>query len=206
MAFSTCEGSLKMGPICGVYFKLKGATKRVCVRQAVEEMFTSNIQKLAASELLWAMSARVTEKQCLHVISQSQQLMQPGISGNTLLYNKTLFWWNLNCADTVQAGSDGSVRAVCTLYGTIQSSKICRQHQITKRECWQCAGTICYHCVLPEHVIYQWGSSRWTEAVKSSFIENNLFCPEAMSVLKIRLNSMMEFIHSVNGIQRVRVK
>lgn len=129
--------------------------------------------------------------------------MQPGLSGKALLYNKHSSGGIFNCADTVQAGrqagSDDSFRAVHSLCGTIQSSKICGQHQITKREQWLWAGTIPYHCVLPEHVICQRETSRWTEAARCSLIEDNLLCPEAMSGLIIRLNSMLEFIHSVRG-------
>lgn len=133
-----------------------------------------------------------TEKQCFYMITPGQQLIQPGLSRKTLQCNKhsTGGIW-IVLIQYRQAGSDGSFRAAYALYGTIQSGKICRQHQITKREHWLCSGTICYHSMLPEHVICQWESSRWTEALRSSFIEDKL-CPEAVPVLLT-----MEFIHSV---------
>lgn len=181
MAYSTCEGSLKMGPICGVYFKLSVATKRVCVRQAVQEMFTSSTQKPAAAVCCnkWIPVGHVsqgnTQKQCLYAIAPSQQLMQPGLSRKALLYNthSTGGIW-IVLIQYRQARSDGSFRAMCTLYGAIQSSKICRQHQITKREHWLCSGTICYHCVLPELVICQWERSRWMEALRWSPCHNSI--------------------------------
>lgn len=140
-----------MGPICGVYFKLSVATKRVCVRQAVQEMFTSSTQKPAAAVFCnkWIPVGHVsqgnTQKQCLYAIAPSQQLMQPALSRKALLYNthSTGGIW-IVLIQYRQARSDGSFRAMCTLYGAIQSSKICRQHQITKREHWLCSGTICY--------------------------------------------------------------
>lgn len=202
-----------MGPICGVYFKLRAATIRACERGSggtvhLRHTETSSLWCFAANELLWAMSAGVTQKQCLCMIAQSQQLMQLGLSGKARLYNKQFsggIWIVLIQYRLAgrRACSDESFRAVYALCGTIQSSKICRQHQITKHEHWLWAGTIPYCCVLPEHVICQRESSRWTEkAARWSHIEDNLLCPEAMLVLIIRLNSMPEFIHSVKVTQR----
>lgn len=111
-----------------------------------------------------------TEEQC----ALSQQLMQPGLSRNALLCNKYSsggIWIVL--IRYRQAGSDGSFRAGCALRGTIQSRKICQQHQIIKREHWLCSWTICYCCVPPEHVICQWVSSRWIEALRSCHLEDS---------------------------------
>lgn len=103
--------------------------------------------------------------------------MQPGLSRKALPYFNKHSCGGILLIQYRQSGSNGSFRAVRALCGTIQSSKICRQHQITKHEHCLCTGTICYHCVLPQHVICQWESngekipSRWTEVVRTSVIE-----------------------------------
>lgn len=138
----------------------------------MQEMFTTDTQKLAAVKLCtrWIpvghVSCANTEKQC----TLSKQLMQPGLSRKVLLCNKYSsggIWIVL--IQYRQAGSNGSFRAACALHGTIQSSKICRQHQITKREDWLCSRTIRYHCVLQEHVICQRESSRWIDTLTSCY-------------------------------------
>lgn len=122
--------------------------------------------------------------------------MQPGLSRKVLLSNKYSsggIWIVL--IQYRQAGSNGSFSR------TIQSSKICRQHQITKREDWLCSRTIHYRCAPPEHVICQWESSRWTDMLRSCNFKGHLCLPAAM-LLIMRLNN----ICSVRGDQSRKKK
>lgn len=137
-----------------------GVPQKERVRKAWEDMFTSNTHEknwqpwLFCSIWTPAMSARVTKRETVSIHDCFLDFLEKHYYIiNTLLVEFKLCW---SVQAGRQAGSDGSFRPVCAFYGTIQSSKICRQRQITKRERWLCAGTISYHCVLPEHVICQW--------------------------------------------------
>lgn len=129
------------------------------------------------------------------MIAVSQQL-QLGLSRKAWLYNErsSAGIWIVLIQYVGRQGATGHLELSALCVGTIHSSKICRQHQITKREHWLWAGTICYRCVLPEHVIQKWERSRWTEAVRLRLIEYNLY-PVAISLHIIRINSTLILIH-----------
>lgn len=92
---------------------------------------------------------------------------------NTILVEFKLCW-------SVQAGRQWSFRPACALYATIQSASANKAWTLTVR----------WNNLLPPCVTR-------TCNLPASLIEDRLLCPEAMSVLMIRLNIVLEFIHSV---------
>lgn len=157
-----------MGPICRVYFKLRGAPKRACEKDA---------HKLAAvmfgSKWSPAMSARVTKRNSVGTCSESTVCNRGFLEKhyciiNTLLVEFKLCW-------SVQAGRQWSFRPACALYATIQSASANKAWTLTVR----------WNNLLPPCVTR-------TGNLPASLIEDRLLCPKAVWVLMIRLNMVLQ--------------
>lgn len=169
MAFPTCEESLWMGPICGVYFKLRGAPKKSVWERRTQTGSRDVWEQMKSCNV----SQGNKEKQCRYMLGVNRYCNRGFLEKhyciiNTLLVEFKLCW-------SVQAGRQWSFRPACALYATIQSASANKAWTLTVR----------WNTLLPPCVTR-------TGNLPASLIEDRLLCPKAVWVLMIRLNMVLQ--------------